>query len=414
MKKILITGANFCNKGAQAMLFVTVDEIKKRIPDADIYFTTWEKNIDFNNLKIKAIFYNEEAMKIALHEYTPWVIFVRLLKNFAKLIKQDDIVSIRDFFQLRNVISEISIIIDISGYNLGAKWGISSSENFLNYIRLAKINRIPIYIMPQSFGPFNYSKGKERIMVEMKDLLRYPKIIYARENEGYRLLCDELGLNNVKKSTDLVLQNDGIDWSNIFKQMKNIEIPNIDKGKSVAIVPNLQCFIHGTRQVLLDLYSRIINILVDKGFNVYIFRHADDDLNLCKELYNLNRDKEKLKFLDKSFSCFEYDAFIKKFDFAICSRFHGVVHAYKNYIPCIVLGWAVKYFDLAKAVGQEDYCFDISELDSDNQCEISKICNSIEKMSEYYSEQRNVIQKHMIEIRKQNCFDIFGNIKLNI
>ena len=36
--KVLITGANFNNKGAQSMLFVTVDEIRKRIPDCEIYF----------------------------------------------------------------------------------------------------------------------------------------------------------------------------------------------------------------------------------------------------------------------------------------------------------------------------------------------------------------------------------------
>lgn len=30
--KILIVGANFENKGAQSMLFITVDELKKRMP----------------------------------------------------------------------------------------------------------------------------------------------------------------------------------------------------------------------------------------------------------------------------------------------------------------------------------------------------------------------------------------------
>ena len=47
MKNILIVGANFNNKGAQAMLFVTVDEIRKRFPDAKIYFggiNKWKPN----------------------------------------------------------------------------------------------------------------------------------------------------------------------------------------------------------------------------------------------------------------------------------------------------------------------------------------------------------------------------------
>lgn len=37
VKRILIVGANFENKGAQSMLFITVDEIKKRIPDGEVF-----------------------------------------------------------------------------------------------------------------------------------------------------------------------------------------------------------------------------------------------------------------------------------------------------------------------------------------------------------------------------------------
>ena len=36
--KVLIVGANFNNKGAQSMLFITVDELKRRVPDSEIYY----------------------------------------------------------------------------------------------------------------------------------------------------------------------------------------------------------------------------------------------------------------------------------------------------------------------------------------------------------------------------------------
>lgn len=37
VKRVLIVGANFENKGSQSMLFITVDEIKKRISDCEIF-----------------------------------------------------------------------------------------------------------------------------------------------------------------------------------------------------------------------------------------------------------------------------------------------------------------------------------------------------------------------------------------
>ena len=42
MKNFMITGANFRNKGAQAMLFVTVSELRQRYPDFDIFFDSLE------------------------------------------------------------------------------------------------------------------------------------------------------------------------------------------------------------------------------------------------------------------------------------------------------------------------------------------------------------------------------------
>ena len=37
MKNIIITGGELFNKGAQAMTFITVDEMKKRFTDHNIY-----------------------------------------------------------------------------------------------------------------------------------------------------------------------------------------------------------------------------------------------------------------------------------------------------------------------------------------------------------------------------------------
>ena len=50
--KILIVGANFNNKGAQSMLFITMDELKKRFPDCEIFFGSLGENIDLSNYSL--------------------------------------------------------------------------------------------------------------------------------------------------------------------------------------------------------------------------------------------------------------------------------------------------------------------------------------------------------------------------
>ena len=65
MKKFLIVGTSFYNKGAQSMLFVCVDEIKKRYPDAIVYFATQEA-INEENYTFNVLPYSEEGKDVAL------------------------------------------------------------------------------------------------------------------------------------------------------------------------------------------------------------------------------------------------------------------------------------------------------------------------------------------------------------
>ena len=61
MKNIIITGGELHNKGAQAMTFVTVIELKKRFPDHQIYLLS---ELDLNRPK-------DEKKKYAF-EFTGW------------------------------------------------------------------------------------------------------------------------------------------------------------------------------------------------------------------------------------------------------------------------------------------------------------------------------------------------------
>ena len=51
----------------------------------------------------------------------------------------------------------------------------------------------------------------------------------------------------------------------------------------------------------------------------------------------------------------DYYAQNRYFDFVICSRYHGCVHAYKNLIPGLILGSTIRYKELAKLMNQEKY-----------------------------------------------------------
>lgn len=396
-KNILIVGANFDNKGAQSMLFVTIDELKKRLPKCNIYFAGCEI-FDENVYAFHELYYSENAKYIALNKYSFLLRMKCFLKDCIKPLfgKKHNLFR---FNEVKNNLSKFDLMIDISGFNIGEKWSIEVQEAYLNNIRLARKFDIPMFMMPQSFGGFDYSPEKKFLLSEIKELLAYPKIIYAREKEGHRMLYENFRLTNVARSTDLVLQNAGINISNIYKNQPDIILPEIFAG-AVAVIPNIQCFNHGDRDKNLKLYEKIIEKLLKENRPIYIFRHSSEDLPICKQIKELFPQKEVV-LLDQNFSCIEYDELIRNFDFIICSRFHGIVHAYRNYVPSILLGWAIKYQELAQNVGQENYAFDITA----HGFESDQVISAIDDLLANREIASQTIRDHLVDIQKDNCFD---------
>lgn len=397
---VLIVGANFVNKGAQSMLFITIDEIRKRAPKHKVYFGSPEV-YDNSIYTFDQLYYSEDAKKIALGQRKYYLMIKCFIKDSVKYIigRHNNLFR---FNEAKNIIDSIDLIIDVSGFNLGKKWSIEIQESYLNNIRLAKKYNIPIIMMPQSFGSFDYPEDKLFLLKEIGNLLQYPKIIFAREKEGYQMLIEQFGLENVHLSTDLVLQNDGMDVSNIYKiPLEIMSFPNVKKN-AVALIPNTQCFNHGDKDRNMQMYKRIISFLLQAGKVVYIFRHSREDFPICKLIAEQFPETSNVELLDNEFSCLEYDEFVKNFDFVVCSRFHGVVHAYRNYIPCILLGWAVKYKELAENVGQGKYAFDITADNFDT----NDVIMALEDLINNREAESAIIKNRVSEIQKHNCFDL--------
>lgn len=399
--KVLITGANFNNKGAQSMLFVTIDELQKRIPDCEIYFGCGLGDPELDNVCFKQICFSREGRYIALGgTQAVFNFFVAIAKACIKLVKGKR-ANLWKFMDAGKYISSMNLIVDVSGFALGDKWSRRTNENFLNTIRLAKRHDIPVFIMPQSFGPFEFPSGMEDIKDEIADLLRYPVTVFAREKEGYTFLTRDFGLKNVKLSKDLVLQNAGVNLNHIYVNPPALSLPEIQTEHNVGIVPNAQCFRHGNITEVLDIYHAIIEELLAQKKEVYVFRHSGEDLAFCKKIAEMFEDEARVHLLENDFSCLEYDAFVKSFEFIICSRFHGIVHAYKNYIPAIALGWAVKYRELTENVGQSSYIFDITS----DTCDKAAIIEAVRRMADNADNEKEAIKNHVLKIQAENCFE---------
>lgn len=401
----MITGANFNNKGAQAMLYVTVSELRKRYSECKIFFATGE-DISTEDYLFDTIRYKYRLKKIALGGVIGIKeLMTSVLTDFVKvMIRYPERKG--GYFTLKKLLPQIDLIIDISGFSLGDKWNKHGQEEYLDNIRLARKYNVKMVLMPQSFGPFNYSSRMQILNTEIKELLQYPYVVFAREEEGERLLKKHYDLKNVRTSPDIVLQSKRIEYDKVFKSKPVFNIPDHISSNAVAIIPNTKCFQHGNKNDILDLYKKIIEVLLENSMEVYLMRHSQGDLSICRLLKGMFPENENVHLLENDFSCLEFDEFIKKFQFSVVSRFHGAVHSYKNCVPCIILGWAVKYKELAAQLNQGEFSFDITG----EGVNADKILEYVYKMIDHHHTERENIKNCLKNIQQSNCFNILEEV----
>ena len=390
MKNIIITGGELFNKGAQAMVFVTVDELKKRFPDHEIYVLS---ELDLRRPK-------EELEQYAFW-FTGWypIKFARaqnsILLRLACLMKNGD-----EFKACEELYRNCDLMVDVSGFGFGQAFGPKQLERYADHLEFAKSFDIPMYLMPQSFGPFLFQEEKKAAAERIPELLKTVKLICAREQEGLDTLQETYGLKNVCLLPDLVLNNRGIDLLHIFREIKELSVPEIPSN-CVGVVPNQRIVDALGKDAALKLYSDAIETVLENDLAVCVLSHASVDIPFCKKLKECFASDDRVLLLEQDFNCLEFNELVKSFQLLIASRFHALVHAYKNGVPCIAIGWAVKYQNLLKTFDQERFAFDMGMNPTKDNLAVA-----VKDLSQRREKESKRILARLQVIQESNVFDV--------
>ena len=394
MRNIIIAGGGLVNKGAQAMTLICICELKKRYPDHRVLLLTWDAS---PAAKAKHAMYDLELLEIPPLKFSgaaknPLLRAVYSLRYGEQFRKSDVIYRNTDLF------------VDVSGYALGSNWNTKICNDYLDAIEHALAYNIPVYLMPQSFGPFDYTTGEGRA-IDDRTCRLFPKVkhIFAREQEGYDALVSRYGLTNVTLTHDMVLTSKIMDYSIALREKPVLQLPEISEN-SIALIPNVRVGDTGVNNPL-TVYSAAIHCALEKGLQVYITRHSNEDVELCEALKAAFADDDRVVLLAQDHSCMEFNELVKKFRFVVASRFHAIVHALKNGIPCVALGWATKYENLMSLFGQQSYVFDLRF-----SIESAAVIQAVTEMDQNWQQEQETIRAALPALQKENVFDLIKDL----
>ncbi|MBF0009978.1 polysaccharide pyruvyl transferase family protein [Enterococcus casseliflavus] len=383
-KNIMIIGGEFNNKGAQAMSFITISRLKELFPQHEILFVS---EVDIYRDPKDLVNYNFKII------HNPF-----LRNNFfgetilRKLLKKNQRINPKEY---KKYLPNTEYIFDISGYALSSQWGEEKSLQYLKRCEISSNYGIKTVILPQSIGPFNYTSEKIDWKEKLSQTLNKVNLIFPREEQGRQALEDVNVIDNVIQCYDLVLTSRAaINWSSIYHNIPEDREFTI-ASKSVAIIPNMRNFDHSNKDELLEVYNTIVNELIKKGKNIYLIRHSGEDIEACHLIKDLFKYNDSVKIISEDMTPSEFEKLIQQFDYAIASRFHSVVHSYKEKVPCLILGWAIKYQELAKLFDQSQYVLDVR-----NDINLKEIKNCISELDQNCFEESVKIKNVLNDVKQ--------------
>lgn len=313
--KVLVTGGNFLNQGAYLMLVAAGVGIRKHLgaqPVIPVRFGTQRQKawIGYDTLLA------EERVGF----------FPRLGRAVGG--------SWRDRLPFVTA-SEIDAVFDITGFAFGDQWADAPlMRRARNYEMWAR-RGIPIYMLPQAFGPFELTAEPAKLAV------RSSRIVYARDMDSYghlRNLVGESERAKISTSPDFTIGVEGALNA----------VPRHDAGFGV-IVPNWNIM---KRAATADHSSGYLEWLVQASRAMQ--QHGIRVVGLCHEgrhdreiLDRVRTHVPDMEVID-GLNGQELKGVLGAASVVVSGRYHALVSALSQGVPSILHGWSHKYRWLAE------------------------------------------------------------------
>lgn len=311
---IEIHGTGTGNRGAELMAMAIADRLRADLPGV--------------RLVVPPGFGDFESR--ARHGFwTTWEVPGRFRGRLRRLALRAGAAADRELVGLVDP-NEIDAVLDASGFAFSDYWGPTPAMSLATHMTLHTRAKKPLVLLPQAFGPFCDSDTAQA----MRSLGARSSLVCARDPESFRFLVD-LGIpkERLRLFPDFTV---GI-------RPRFSEEVNTPKD-FVAVVPNIRMTDKTTQaSKYLEFLSRTMSELRDRHLVPLLVIHdANEDQDLVQQLYEGPASVEKILHRDPRV----LKGILGRAQFVIGSRYHALVGALSQGVPCIGLGWAHKYPNL--------------------------------------------------------------------
>ncbi len=369
---ILIRGADFDNKGAEAMLRTAQRELGRRIPY--VCFHIFVSSLEAQLANISGLFpvlcsSNREEL---LGSNLP----IRVRRALTFLHNSDfRRAMMTSSGEARKMlkIKSVDAIIDTSGYAYGDAWNVDRCKDAWTWIDYCKNHHKPYIFLPQAWGPFE----KGDIAEWTRRLCEDASLLFARDKESFNHLSSLLDKpsDKIHIAPDIAFRFQGA-HSNIGASILRDVGYEFGTKPLIGIVPNMRIYGRtlgtGSNNKYIQLLVEAANYCINNlGAAVLLLpneikvpgKTGRDDRFLCGIIESLVTNNKYCFTIRNYHQSETIKSVISHLDLLIASRFHSLVFALSSKIPVIALGWSHKYSELMTTFGMDGYVCRHDRLD---------------------------------------------------
>lgn len=386
-KYIIIPGCSDLNRGDQALVW----ETKRLAEDCGYrgeFYLTSEKNEPVEQSESKGIniispILEHPSRKFKNKENISYTKMLKIKWGFVAII--DFIVSLfilnnitRKFIKIfltpekRNaldIFEESRALFMKGGGLLQTYGGLSSTYSMYFWVYpllLAHKLHKPVYVMPNSFGPFKGPFVKKIAKYALKKC----KVVTSRETYSKKMLEYQLNIN-VQNYPDLAFT---LPKANLNKHDIYIQYSLPLDRKLVAITVRPYRFSNEDNpkrayELFKNEMSKFIEWLYDQGYMPVIVEHtlainAHENDNACIKDIISNISLEKYRYIsNKIYNCCDLKCIYSYCDYIIGTRFHSVIFSFGSDVPGIAIAYTGnKSQGIMHDIGLDDYVIQISNV----------------------------------------------------
>jgi hypothetical protein len=313
---ILIIGGQFGNQGAYLMLRAAADEVRRRFGAAPV--------VDFG--------LGTAAQRAKAGVGTLWTPRVYRPKKRATLLRTPKKLTRFSPFALP---ADVTGVLDISGFRYGDQWAHLPLDKYSAYLAYWAQLGVPVYMMPQAFGPFQKTAEASR------PALVSARMVIARDPDSELHARELLGADN-----EAVVRYG--DFTDSIKGYVPSSVAHL--AQRVPVVANYNIADRDGREGYIDTLVGIASQVLANGDRPYGLVHGGA------------RDREVLRAVAARLSDFPIveglDGEVQKgligtAPYIVAGRFHAIVSALSQGVPAVIHGWSHKYRWLADDYGVE-------------------------------------------------------------